>query len=76
VRSSVHPSFLLLRVFTFGGERRGEHSPISDKVYPWGPVSSIVANFTPEGKLMLLKTGLRPDQRRTIGETRAMGREI
>jgi hypothetical protein len=28
------------------------------KVYPWGPSSPLGANFTPRGKLMLLKTGL------------------
>jgi hypothetical protein len=56
--SPLH-SFEQWRVFTPGGERRGEHFPRGQSS-PLGPSSLLGASFTPVGKLMLLKSGLWP----------------
>jgi hypothetical protein len=46
-------------VHTWGGTKRWTF-PLGVKVHPWpwGPSSSLGANFTPRSKLMLLQTGL------------------
>jgi hypothetical protein len=38
------------RVFTPGGERRGEHSPLGDNIDPWMSSSPLGMKFTPGGQ--------------------------
>jgi hypothetical protein len=56
----VGPSILLnSRECSPLGLMKGLTFPLGNKVYNWGLISPLEANFTPRGKRILLKTALR-----------------